>query len=83
MARTLPFEAAYRQIGKEAAEFAKMVADFPKMGLAEFLKRYPDYDYDGTDYLCRRAEALAEKLNAYAAEHLSGQGREARKAEAA
>ena len=76
-------EVAYEQIAKEAARFASMVADFPKFGSGDFLKRYPDYAYDGTDYIVHRARALAVSLTRYANEQRSGQMRETEKAQAA
>jgi hypothetical protein len=83
VARKLQHEIACEQIRKEALSFAKMVEDFPKFSSSEFLKRYPDYSYDGTDYICRRAEELSDKLSAYAFANESGMARKARKQEAA
>jgi hypothetical protein len=78
MAYATPETKAYREIGKEAAQFAKMIVDFERFGSGEFLKHYPDYDYDGTDYVCHRARMLADALNAYALVAESGMAREAR-----
>ena len=69
--RNPPHQVAYEQIGREARAFAKMVADFGSMGSGEFLKHYPDYAYDGTDHICRYAEALAANLTEYAAKFSS------------
>jgi hypothetical protein len=61
---------AYLGLGRRGEAFAKMVADFQRMGSGEFLKLYPDYDYNGTDYVALRARDLAAALNSFADETL-------------